>query len=200
MTTITLFDGTPIDLTHPDRASLTPLRVAWGLSQINRYAGQALRPISVAEHSLLATEIAERELGLDVHARMAVLVHDAHEALCTDLPSPAKPMIAGWRAFEQRLQLQVQLAFGVRVASAAHAAAIAECDMRALATEVRDLLPPSAAPLFAPYLAGAEPVGWVRLHAPERAAMVWEDWRDRWVDAYHELDYARNDALFGSRA
>ena len=64
-------------------------------------------------------------------------------------------------------------------------------DLIALATEKRDLMPSSPRPW--PVLAGVEPVGWVNLRSIERERMTWEDWRDRWLDRYHELDFARNE-------
>ena len=76
-----------------------------------------------------------------------------------------------------------------------HRTAIKQADLMALATERRDLLPPGGTPWST--LNNIEPIGWVRLHTYERRAMDWEDWRDRWLDRYHELDFARNEALFG---
>jgi hypothetical protein len=34
------------------------------------------------------------------------------------------------------------------------------------------------------------------LYDRTRRAMGWEDWRDRWLDRYHELDFARNEQLY----
>jgi uncharacterized protein len=79
------------------------------------------------------------------------------------------------------------------VPHAHHHSTIRLADLMALATEWRDLMPAHPAPWAV--LDGIEPVGWMRLMAPERVAMTWEDWRDRWLDRYHELDFARREAL-----
>ena len=93
MSWLQLATGDELSLTLPSPAHITPYAMAWGLSQINRYCGQCLRPYSVAEHSLLVCEIAERELGLNVHGQFAALLHDGHEFIATDMHSPGKRSI-----------------------------------------------------------------------------------------------------------
>lgn len=169
--------------------------IAWALAQLNRYTGHCLRPYSVAEHSLLVCEIAERELGLDVHGLLAAHMHDAHEAYTGDMHTPGKRAIgSAWFDFERAHHRAVATAFALHAPNSVHHDAIKRADLMALATERRDLLPPSDTPWST--LQGIEPIGWVRLNSSERQAMGWEDWRDRWLDRYHELDFARNDALF----
>ena len=63
--------------------------IAHQLAIINRYHGATIRPYSVAEHSLLCSEIAQR-IGLSLVAQMAALLHDGHEPYTNDLSSPAK--------------------------------------------------------------------------------------------------------------
>lgn len=187
-----------LDLPHP--RDVMPLDIAWHLAQINRFTGAARRPYSVAEHSLLVSEIAEREMGLDVHGQFAALLHDAHEAYTNDLSSPAKQTIGQpWHQFEQVLETAVRQAMATIASSAVHRDAIKRADLMALATERRDLLNrEKAGRLPWPVLEGIEPVTWVDLAAPEREAMTWADWRDRFIDRLHELDFARNDAVFGA--
>lgn len=200
MTWILTATGRSIDLAAPHHRDITPLDVAWSLAQTNRFTGHALRPYSVAEHSLLVADIAERILRLPVDGQLAALLHDAHEALCGDMSSPAKQALGSpWAAFEDRLQHAALTAFGAHTASAEHRAAIKLSDLIALATEKRDLMPGhDAGALPWPCLDGIDPASWVNLHAPERQAMTWEDWRDRWLDRYHELDYARTEALLAT--
>ncbi len=187
------------DVSVPRIADVSAMDIAWSLSQTNRFAGHALRPYSVAEHSLLVCEIAEREHGLDVHGLLAALMHDAHEAYTGDLHSPGKQVVGErWHAWESLMQATVLRAFALSPPYHHWAPLIRTADLQALATERRDLLPDHPAPW--PILQGIEPIGWVRLYTPERRAMDWEDWRDRWLDRYHELDFARNEALFGRQA
>jgi hypothetical protein len=198
MTWILTATGRTLDLANPRQGDVMPHDVAWALSQTNRFTGHALRPYSVAEHSLLVCDIAERLFRLNVHGLLAALLHDAHEAYCGDQSSPAKQALgAPWREFEDKLELCVHTAFAVRTASAQYRAAIKHADLIALATEKRDLMPAhtDASAAAWPCLQGIDPAGWVNLRSVERMAMGWEDWRDRWLDRFHELDFERNEAL-----
>ena len=77
--------------------------IAHALAQINRYTGHAARPYSVAEHSMLVCDIV-RAKGLNAHAQLLALLHDAHEAYCGDVASPTKTVLgAAWLQFENAL-------------------------------------------------------------------------------------------------
>lgn len=198
MTWIITNSGRRLDLAAPHQADILPMDIAWALAQTNRFTGHCLRPYSVAEHSLLVCHLAEHIWRLDVHGLFAALMHDAHEAYTGDLSSPAKQAMGEpWRQFEGRIEHTVRSAFGMHNATAMHREAIKLCDLTALATERRDLMPAHSAGAEPwPCLEGIEPAFWINLRSNERTAMTWEDWRDRWLDRYHELDFARNDALF----
>ena len=190
--------GDELNLTAPRPGHLTAFTIAWALSQINRYTGHALRPYSVAEHSLLVHDIAEQELQLDVHGRFAALMHDAHEAFCGDMHSPGKRHIAGWAAWEMHWEHAVRSAFAFRIPAQVQRDAIKRADLIALATERAALIHPQATTPWG-CLAGIEPITWVNLNAPERVRADWEFWRDRWLDKYHELDFERNELLCRGR-
>lgn len=187
-------DGQELSMDHPSRGAITALDIAWSLAQTNRFAGRTIRPYSVAEHSLLVCEIAEREFGLDLHGQLVALMHDAHEAYCGDLHWPGKQTIgASWHAWEWRWEHLVHSCFALMTAFAVHHKAVKQCDLIALATEKRDLMP--ATPSTWAVLHGIEPVSWVNLRSIEREKRGWEDWRDLFLDRYCELDQARNRAV-----
>jgi len=190
--------GDELSLSAPRPGHLTAYSIAWALSQINRFNGHALRPYSVAEHSLLVHDIAEQHLHLDVHGRFAALMHDAHEAFCGDMHSPGKRHIEGWAAWEQHWEHATRAAYGFRVPAQVQRDAIKRADLIALATERAALLHPAATTPWA-CLAGIEPITWVNLLSPERIKADWEFWRDRWLDKYHELEYERNEKLCRGR-
>lgn len=197
MTFMVTSDGSELSMDHPERGAVTALDIAWSLAQTNRFAGRCLRPYSVAEHSLLVCEIAEQELGLDVHGQLMALMHDAHEAYSGDLHWPGKQFIgASWHAWEWRWEHLVHSCFSLFTANAVHHKAVKQADLIALATEKRDLMPNSARSW--PVLHGIDAYPYVNLRSDERNAMNWEDWRDRWLDKYHELDFARTERHFGS--
>lgn len=186
--------GRRFDLAAPDHRQIVPMDIAWALAQLNRFTGHALRPYSVAEHSLLVCEIAQRELRLDARGLFAALTHDAHEAYVGDLCSPAKWSIGEpWHSFEERIEHAVRTAFGTHVSAHMYATQIKRADLIALATEKRDLMPSHhAGALPWPVLNGIKPVEWADLRTPWRSSNDWEAWRDAWLDCYHTLDAARN--------
>lgn len=167
--------------------------VAHSLAQINRFTGHAVRPYSVAEHSLLVADLARLE-GASTSAQLAALLHDAHEAFTGDVSTPVKWTVGNpWNDFEHQQQHEVRNALRIRMAAHAHRARITTWDLQALATERRDLL------LFdqvnnAPWLILDNPASPVRpsahhkLNTPEREAMSWRDWRDEFLAAYAELN------------
>lgn len=163
--------------------------IAHSLANINRFHGHALRPVSVAEHSLLVCDIVARDMHLGVHAQLLALLHDAHECVTTDLASPAKQVVgAAWAEFEAGWELAFHAAFALRLAADAYGPAIKRADLIALATERRDLLP-AGGPAW-PTLAGVEPVQGINLR--DRDKFTWVDWRTAFEDRYAELDFARN--------
>ena len=78
MTWITTATGSEVSLRNPEPASISLRTIAHHLSLINRFTGATCRPYSVAEHSLLVCEIAEREFQLDAHGLLAALLLAAH--------------------------------------------------------------------------------------------------------------------------
>lgn len=194
---IALSNGQELVLRYPRNGQLDIRTIAHSLAQINRFNGHALRPYSVAEHSLLVCEIAEREFRLDVHGLLAALMHDAHECVAGDMHSPGKADIGQpWKDWEGRWSRQLRSEWALHTAFHTHAAAIHHADLIALATERRDLLHPGSTTPW-PVLAGITPVGWLSLNTPEREAMPWLAWAAAFRDRADALDFARNEALFG---
>lgn len=186
----TATDGA-IDLADPQIHQVSILDIAWSLSQLNRFYGHSLRPYSVAEHSLLVADILAAR-GLDVHAQLAGLMHDAHEAYCADLHPATKHMIGpAWAKLEKRMEYAVRSAFWLHTAAAMHADSVNRADQIALNAELRDLRGESQASQNPAHTVP----GWVDLLTPERATRTWEGWRDLFVERFSKLQDARNTAL-----
>lgn len=169
--------------------------IAHALAQINRYTGHAARPYSVAEHSLLVCDIVQAA-GMDCHAQMAALLHDAHEAFCGDAATPVKQVLGvAWMAFENTQALLVREAFHIRATHATYRAAIRGADLVALATERRDLMPfahEGCMPWPVLDTPGAEvPPAALSLNTSERITATWRHWRDDFLERFHRLDAAR---------
>ena len=114
--------------------------IAHSLAQINRFTGHACRPYSVAEHSVLVCDIVAG-MGLGPDAQLLALLHDAHECIVGDVSTPVKQALGKpWLALENAQAFALRMACGLSDAHAAHAAAVRQADLVALATERRDLL------------------------------------------------------------
>lgn len=194
-THIMIGSGQWVDLANPRPGDFNLDAIAKSIAKINRWNGHTLRPLSVAEHSLLVAEIVERELGGDAHAQLAALLHDAHESNVGDASTPAKRAMAqhtdACASFEDLHMRTLRRAFGVVDASRRYAHLIKQADAMALATEWRDLMPSRGQPLPG---CTAEPIGWVRLMEPRLCDMTWMDWASRFKDKADELDFARQPA------
>lgn len=174
--------------------------VAHSLSQINRFTGHAIRPYSVAEHSLLCVAIAE-QLQLGPWVRLSALMHDAHEAYVGDASSPAKwELGAAWTSFEDTHARSVRRCFGLHEKLRQYADPVKLCDLMALATERRDLL------LFQPRKNSPWPVldrpgmevpaaDWIDLNTLKRKQRDWTEWRELFLEKYHELRSACADSF-----
>lgn len=189
MTWLLTATGATVDLRFMRHDDINVDDIAHHLAQINRYTGACSRPYSVAEHSLLVCEIAERECGERSPAvLMAALMHDAHEAYTTDLSQPMKQVIGeAWRMEEARIEHSVRKRFGLLTAYAHAGAHIHWADLTALSTERAQLLPPGG-PEW-PVARTHPPIGWWRFD--ERAAFTWDDWRQAFIDRFAELQFAR---------
>lgn len=176
------------------------------LALINRFHGATLRPYSVAEHSLLCSEIAARA-GASHTVQLAMLWHDAHEAVTNDLSSPAKQAVnarsvqAGgtqaWNVFESEHAQRFRAALGLSTVFRAERFRIRLIDLMALATERRDLTAWREGEHAGWEVLGDDgpdedrvrPIDWIDINSPERRAMTWQDWRQAFMDRYAELSF-----------
>lgn len=181
--------GRALDLTQPHPDDLSVLDIAHHLAQTPRYNGAALRPVSVAEHSLLVAEIMERQHGVrSPSVLLAGLMHDAHEAYIGDITTPVKQLLGGeWAALERRIQVAVLRRWHLLAAYTASTDLIRHADLVALSTE-RSQVMPQGGPEW-PVLHSHPPIDWYSFR--DRAQLSWEDWRDLFVERFGELHEAR---------
>ena len=176
--------------------------IAHHLAQINPFTGAASRPYSVAEHSLLCEHIAASE-GAGPMARLCALMHDAHEAYCSDMATPVKIAIRAplgelnrWDYFENVHANHVRSSFGLFKGFADHAHLIKRWDLIALATERRDLMPADSDEWE--ILRDVEPIragDAMCPNSPFKAVMRWEDWRTLFLERYEWLrDMVKDEA------
>jgi len=104
--------------------------IATALSNICRFAGHLPEFYSVAQHSVLCSQIVPQEYAFEA------LLHDAAEAYCQDIPAPLKRLLPDYRRIETLVDDLIRSKFGLPL----HQSDLVKyADLTMLATERRDL-------------------------------------------------------------
>nr|WP_318380469.1 HD family hydrolase [uncultured Enterobacter sp.]DAL63537.1 MAG TPA_asm: putative hydrolases of HD superfamily [Caudoviricetes sp.] len=104
--------------------------IATALSNICRFAGHLPEFYSVAQHSVLCSQIVPTEYAFEA------LLHDAAEAYCLDIPAPLKRLLPDYRRIETLVDDLIRSKFGLPL----HQSDLVKyADLTMLATERRDL-------------------------------------------------------------
>lgn len=111
--TITLCDGSTIDLINPTTDMVSIDTVAHGLSRVSRFGAQSPIDYSVAEHSLGMVQMAMYDGVQDMGVLYAILLHDASEAYLGDVVSPLKRHLKEYLEIEARMNSVISQRFGV---------------------------------------------------------------------------------------
>lgn len=120
--------------------------MALGLSRIPRFGGQTVFLWTVADHVVCATRYLERliRMGLSTHSTTSllplhVLLHDAHEALTSDIPTTFKT--ADMKALQKRLDVRLYASLGLPTPTSMEADLIKQIDRQMLLSEARICTP-----------------------------------------------------------
>lgn len=87
--------GRLVDVLKPDPASIELTDIAWGLARQRRFLGQTAISINIAAHSRFVAWIIARIFKASREAIFGGLLHDAHEYIIGDWPTPAVNALAG---------------------------------------------------------------------------------------------------------
>lgn len=128
---ITTYTGKRFDFIEPSLDAICIEDIAHGLSLKCRFSGQCFSFYSVAQHCVLACELAP--IGLKASA----LLHDAAEAYLPDFPTRLKDISSKILRVEQVVELAITKKFGVKL----HNPIIKMIDIRLALTEGKQLLP-----------------------------------------------------------
>ena len=100
----------------PDPDQLDAGDIARALANQCRFGGHSRVFYSVAQHSVIVSELVEQGGG-DVEDAFAALMHDATEAYLGDMPHPLKhrsPLGAAFKQAEDRLEQVIRDRFAIR--------------------------------------------------------------------------------------
>jgi uncharacterized protein len=168
---------------EPDPDQLDIGDIARALANLCRFGGHSRVFYSVAQHSVIVSELVEQRGG-DADDAFAALMHDATEAYLGDMPHPLKHRSAlgeAFRAAEGDLERAIRARFRIKP----DVAEIKRADRALLATERRTF---SADSWHWPELEGVEPLDLVlTAWSPDEAARAFER-------RYAQLDSARSRA------
>lgn len=108
--------------------------IASALSKLCRFTGHCSKFYSVAEHSILVSEL------LPDHLKLAGLLHDASEAYLADIASPIKQLLPEYKKIEHFVMEKVGRKFGITKEQFEDK--LVKCaDWSQLKVEASDLLP-----------------------------------------------------------
>lgn len=115
--------------------------IAHHLAQENRFNGALPEPYSVAQHSVLVSQLVELQLGGTEEEAKWALLHDASEAYLKDIHRPLKLALGeAYRVLERRVMAVICERFEL---APQEPPVVKSADNLALALERRDLFPAS---------------------------------------------------------
>jgi uncharacterized protein len=172
--------GRRVNPFDPDPSQLDPEDIARALGNLCRFGGHARSFYSVAQHSVIVSELVEQRGG-DPEDVFAALMHDASEAYLGDMPHPIKhrsPLGTAFKAAEEHLEQAIRARFRIKD----DVPEIKRADRALLATE---RLAFSAENWHWPELDGVEPLQLeLRAWSPDEATAAF-------ARRYAELDARR---------
>lgn len=130
---IETYTGTKFYFLEPKQEDINIQDIAHALSMSCRYSGHCNRFYSIAEHSWLMSRLAEGT-GLE----LACLLHDAAEAYLTDIPSPIKQYLVGYKEMEDKI---LKVIFNKYNLEYPFSSGVKYLDLSMLSTEAYYLLP-----------------------------------------------------------
>jgi len=135
--TINTWSGGKFSFIEPDPNDIRIADIAHALSLQCRFNGHVNEFYSVAEHSILVSDIVLKDTG-DAYLALSGLLHDAAETYVGDVVSPLKRMLPKYLSYESLVEGCISEKFGVPYP---HPPQVLSADKRALRQEFLKLAP-----------------------------------------------------------
>lgn len=119
------------DFLSPETHEYDIEMIAHSLSKLCRYNGYTDEFYSVAQHSVLVSNILDEELAF------SGLMHDASESLTGDMASPFKALLPDFKYYEDRITAAINNYFGLPNPIPKE---VMHADLVVLRTEARDVI------------------------------------------------------------
>lgn len=132
---IRTYTGGKVYFFEPEKSKIEFEDISHSLSLLCRFNGATKWFYSVAHHSCIVAENVYRETG-DKNLAYCGLMHDAHEAFVSDIPSPFKKQFPEFVEAEKRFEIWLSEKFNYTP----FLKIVKKHDIKALATEMRDLM------------------------------------------------------------
>lgn len=130
MSFIQTLSGKKFDYIHSTVDDIDIEDIANALSNICRFAGHLPEFYSVAQHTVLCSQIVQPEFAFEA------LMHDAAEAYVQDLPAPLKRLLPEYQRIETMVDDLIRAKYSLPLK---HSPVVKYADLIMLATERRDL-------------------------------------------------------------
>jgi len=136
--TLVTYTGKEFDYNNITKESIDINDIVLALPRLNRFVGHSSRAYSVAEHTLLCLNMAEK-LGYTTREKLLTLIHDWTEAYVGDLNSILKSMMPEFAKVEREVELAICEHIGIEPPTIKELIKVKKIDITMLAIEMRDL-------------------------------------------------------------
>ena len=134
------YTGLSIDPTDLRASDIRLEDISHALSMLCRGCGHIRYFYSVAQHCLNCSFEAEAR-GWSKRLQLACLLHDASEAYASDIVSPVKPLVAGYRQIEADVQSAIWEHYGLADLTPEECAQIKDVDTTLFTNEFHHMMP-----------------------------------------------------------